>query len=334
MHAAAATDHCAGLPEPVTWVVPNTAGSSYDVLSRMLQPPLEARLGRRVVVANVAGAGGRIGTTRIANGPQDGSVVGIVNAVPLLVDRLLGRREERVASLNKLTLLARVNRVRHVWAVAKGRGPQTLAALLRLGRPVVAATRDVSSSSFYSLIVASRLVGLAIEIVPGYASNRDARLAVLRGEVDVASMNFASARNMLAAGELQPVLQIAATPIDATLLEGVPLLAGPAGIVHGSHARPSDAAIAARRATALVRLIGAGQLAVGPRRLAPAARACWRASLDTVLADPTVTQGVQRVGRALDPADAATVQSDIEAVLAQGAGLASMIREERERLRR
>ena len=57
---------------PVTVVLPVTAGSSIDVVTRLVAAELANRLGQTVVVDNRPGAGGNIGTAVVAKAPADG----------------------------------------------------------------------------------------------------------------------------------------------------------------------------------------------------------------------------------------------------------------------
>ena len=63
---------------PVTIVVPYGPGSGADVLGRILAPRMSELLGQSVIIENVAGAGGVIGSARIAKAQPDGylSVIG------------------------------------------------------------------------------------------------------------------------------------------------------------------------------------------------------------------------------------------------------------------
>src|SRR5262245_59731716 len=57
---------------PVTMVVPVAAGSSSDVVGRILAQRLSELLGQLVVVENAGGAGGMIGAYRVARAAPDG----------------------------------------------------------------------------------------------------------------------------------------------------------------------------------------------------------------------------------------------------------------------
>jgi tripartite-type tricarboxylate transporter receptor subunit TctC len=57
---------------PLTMVVAFAAGSSIDVLARILAPRMSELLGQQVVIENVSGAAGMIGTARVAKAMPDG----------------------------------------------------------------------------------------------------------------------------------------------------------------------------------------------------------------------------------------------------------------------
>jgi tripartite-type tricarboxylate transporter receptor subunit TctC len=57
---------------PVTMVMPFAAGGPGDIIARLLTPVMGASLGQAVTVENVVGAGGTIGTNRVAKAQADG----------------------------------------------------------------------------------------------------------------------------------------------------------------------------------------------------------------------------------------------------------------------
>jgi len=64
---------------PIRAVIPFSAGSSVDIVGRIVLDPLAQRLGRPIVVENRGGAGGTIGCAFVAQQPPDGYTI-LVNA--------------------------------------------------------------------------------------------------------------------------------------------------------------------------------------------------------------------------------------------------------------
>src|SRR6266511_479268 len=57
---------------PVTMVVPFAAGGPMDTVGRILSPRLSELLAQQVIIENVGGGGGTIGSARVAKAPPDG----------------------------------------------------------------------------------------------------------------------------------------------------------------------------------------------------------------------------------------------------------------------
>src|SRR6516165_1496980 len=66
---------------PITMIVPFAPGGLTDVIGRVLAEGMRTSLGQPVIIENVAGANGSIGTSRVARATPDGYtiVVGIWN---------------------------------------------------------------------------------------------------------------------------------------------------------------------------------------------------------------------------------------------------------------
>ena len=62
---------------PVTLIAPFPAGGPLDTIARIISEPMRVALGQPVVIENVAGAGGNIGTGRLARAAPDGYTIGI-----------------------------------------------------------------------------------------------------------------------------------------------------------------------------------------------------------------------------------------------------------------
>ena len=61
----------------VTIVAPFQAGGPSDTVARLIAIPMSKALGQQVVVENVTGAGGTLGSSRVAKAAPDGYTLGI-----------------------------------------------------------------------------------------------------------------------------------------------------------------------------------------------------------------------------------------------------------------
>jgi tripartite-type tricarboxylate transporter receptor subunit TctC len=100
VQAAAAGPEQAYPNKPIRLVEPQAAGSSVDVVARMIAERLTGILGQQVIVDNRAGASGLIGSELVAKAPRDGYTQAIVKALaaPDLRENLVNQGAEVVAS--------------------------------------------------------------------------------------------------------------------------------------------------------------------------------------------------------------------------------------------
>lgn len=65
---------------PLRLIVPNQAGSGVDAVARAMTNSMGAAFGRPIVIENLPGSGGMIGTQQIVRAVKDGSVLGMVSS--------------------------------------------------------------------------------------------------------------------------------------------------------------------------------------------------------------------------------------------------------------
>src|SRR5947208_13964225 len=75
-------------------IVPFPAGSSPDLIARVLSEKLAPALGAPVIVENRPGAGGNPGTAQVAKAAPDGYTIGLSIPGPLAVNTVLYRKME------------------------------------------------------------------------------------------------------------------------------------------------------------------------------------------------------------------------------------------------
>jgi tripartite-type tricarboxylate transporter receptor subunit TctC len=64
---------------PIRFIVPFTAGSSSDIVARIVAQKLSERLGQQLVVENRVGGGGVMGTEQVARADPDGYTLALAN---------------------------------------------------------------------------------------------------------------------------------------------------------------------------------------------------------------------------------------------------------------
>jgi tripartite-type tricarboxylate transporter receptor subunit TctC len=128
--------HVAAQPwpnRPIKLVVPFPAGSSPDLIARLVAEPLGRALGQTVIVDNKPGAGGNIGTGAVAKAPPDGHTFVFTIQGPLVTAPLLSKNltYDPVRELAPVTLVATSP---NVLVVDPKLGAATLADFVRIAK--------------------------------------------------------------------------------------------------------------------------------------------------------------------------------------------------------
>ena len=103
----------AGYPDrPIKLIVPFPAGSSTDVVSRLIAQKLSVSIGQQFIIDNRPGASGNVGTLAAARSPADGYTLNTVSmsfAVAPALDSKLGY--DPVKDLAPVSLMASINNI-------------------------------------------------------------------------------------------------------------------------------------------------------------------------------------------------------------------------------
>lgn len=202
--------------KPLRLVVPFPPGGGADGLGRILAAKLSERLGRTVVVDNVAGANGTIGINNVAKSAPDGYTLGVVTATLTVSDAVGGNQYDIVKDLDPVVMLASSPMLITVNSAAPDANLLALIARakaspgkLNYGTSGIGGIGHVTGELF------KLRTGTDLVHVP-YAGGGPLMLALLANQVDVIFADAPPALPQLKAGKIR-VLAVASSTRSPTL---------------------------------------------------------------------------------------------------------------------
>lgn len=212
--------------KPVTVVVPYPAGGPTDSLARLVAQEIAGPLGQTVVVENVPGGAGAIGSRRVAQGPADGSVlIATTNQthatnISLLPD---GGGYHPVKDFAPIALLADLQ---HILVVKNDLPVQSVADLLALAKKqpgkINCGSTGQGSASHLTLELFKAKAGVDLTHVP-YKGSAPLLNDLLGGHVDCSFATTPTVLAQIQAGKLRAIA--VASPNRAPHLPNLPTVA-------------------------------------------------------------------------------------------------------------
>lgn len=190
--------------KPVTIVVPYAPGGSTDVIARVLGEAMARELGQAVVVENMGGAGGTIGTARVVRAPSDGHTVLFHNMGIAIAPSLYSKLNFDVSKdLEPVSLAGDVPMI----LVRNSRfGPATVGELVKQmkAKPgeVKIAHAGVGATSYLCAVLLTQATQTTATLVP-YRGTGPALTDVLAGNVDMICDQPVATNSYLQAGTLK-----------------------------------------------------------------------------------------------------------------------------------
>ena len=190
--------------KPLSLVVSYSAGGPTDTLARIIAERLRRSLGQTVVVENIVGASGTVGTGRVARATPDGYqlILGhwgthVVNAAVLTLSYDVHRDFEPVAMIatNPMILVARNS-------MPAANLKELVAWLKANSAKATYATSGVGSASHVSGVYFQNLTGTKIEAI-AYKGGAPAMVDVMGGQIDLMFDQAASSVPLLRSGKVK-----------------------------------------------------------------------------------------------------------------------------------
>lgn len=223
---AAASLHAQQYPKgPVHLIVPFAAGSTPDLVARLVGERLGARLGQPIVVDNKPGASGNIGTNAVAKAEPDGQTLGVGIAGTLAVNALLYKKMPYDAAhdLEPITVAASQPAVLVTSSkFAADSANDLLARLKKNPGKYSFASIGAGSASHLAMQALSARTAANLVHVP-YPGSGAAVTAIISGEVDMGVLPAAAVMPFVKSGRIT-ALAVASSKRSA-LLPQLPTLA-------------------------------------------------------------------------------------------------------------
>ncbi len=277
--------------ESISIVIPYRPGGGFDRTVRLFAPFFERHLGGDITVVpeNAAGAGGRLGATKVYRARADGATLGIFNLPGFVLPEVLGERVDY--DLRRLSWIGRLESEDYALLVAAESPFAGLEDLRDAESLTFVSTGYGSTILAASQIVADRLGNDATGPVflTGYTGTAESLVGLIRGDGNVAIAPIASALAYVESGDLRAL----AVTGEVTGLPGVATFA--------ELGYPELTPLNVQRSIA------------GPPDLDPAFLAVLRAAFVAAVEDPEFREMATSAGMTLDPAGGADVVAEVEA---------------------
>jgi tripartite-type tricarboxylate transporter receptor subunit TctC len=190
---------------PITLVVPLAAGSTADIVSRLIGNELAKALGQSVVIDNRVGAGGTIAMTQVAKAAPDGYTIAFVSqgthAINVGLYKTLGY--DPVKDFAPITTIASVANIMIVHPSNPAKGPLDVAAAAK-GKPgeLTFSSGGNGTSHHLSGALFAAMTGVQLTHVP-YRGAPQGIQAVMSGEVAMGFFNVPTVIAQIRDGKLK-----------------------------------------------------------------------------------------------------------------------------------
>ncbi|MEZ5738059.1 MAG: tripartite tricarboxylate transporter substrate binding protein [Burkholderiaceae bacterium] len=178
----------AAYPEkPITIMVAWAAGGATDLVARAIQPVFSQKLGTDLIIKNVAGAAGTIGTAEAARAEPDGYTVLITPTGPMTTQPHLRKIPYDIDSFAPV---GRVAVTEVVMMATKASGIKTLEDVIKAAKAEPGKLKFGSAGAgtlpHIAILALNKAAGIDTKHIP-YQGSANAVKALLGGEIDVYS---------------------------------------------------------------------------------------------------------------------------------------------------
>lgn len=201
--AAAAQD--AWPSRQIRMVVPLPAGSSVDVIGRLVAAKLGERLGQTVVIENRAGASGAIGSDVVAKSAPDGYTLGMATTTTHVTNAIVNPKLA-YDPIKDFTAVALVGVVPYVLSVSPKLPVKNVKELLALAKSKPGALNyssvGLGSVAHLATELLAGMTGVKLNHVP-YRASSQAVIDLAEGRIDITFGTLGSSLPLIRAGKVR-----------------------------------------------------------------------------------------------------------------------------------
>jgi tripartite-type tricarboxylate transporter receptor subunit TctC len=191
---------------PIRLIVPFAAGGGTDTLSRIFGQVLSEQLGTTVVIENVGGAGGSIGTGQAAKAAPDGYT--LVSATPSIAINPHIQKSVPYDTLRDFTPVAQITTSSVVLVVNKDVPVKSVRDLIELARAkpgtISYGSAGLGSFNFLAAELFKALAGVDLTHIP-YRGTGPALIDLIAGRIQVQFENAPAVLGQIRNGELKAI---------------------------------------------------------------------------------------------------------------------------------
>jgi tripartite-type tricarboxylate transporter receptor subunit TctC len=192
---------------PLTLVVPFAAGGPSDVAGRILAQGLSDVLGQQVVVENPSGAGGTVGSLRVAKAPPDGYQFVLGNSGTHAWSQTLYKKPpyDTIADFTALGLVVESPRVLIAPTTLPANSLPEFIAYVKANQATVKfGSAGAGSASHVSCILLNAALGVDVTHIP-YRGSPPAMQDLIAGRIDYFCALAAAAMPQIGSNTMRPV---------------------------------------------------------------------------------------------------------------------------------
>jgi tripartite-type tricarboxylate transporter receptor subunit TctC len=189
---------------PITMIVGYGVGGPTDTIARIIAERMKSALGQPIVVENITGAAGSIGTGRLARAAPDGYTIGLGDWSTFCVNAAMYSLPYDVTTdFAPVSLLPSAPQIIVTKSVVPAKSLSELLAWLKASQDKVSyGTSGLGSPSHVSGILLQNITGAKFQLVP-YRGAAQVMTDMISGQIDLSMFPVTVALQQLRAGNVR-----------------------------------------------------------------------------------------------------------------------------------